>query len=140
MGNNFPKLVAGRVIFQQKKKKKGKQKKIAGCVPAATKQASSKRKNHIYELGATCSAYEVIKMKGYTSWAIGTSCAVLTRAILSNQRTVYAISTSVQVPDDSWRSCSVLLCIFFCFFSPSFFISAFSFPLVHFEPVFIFLL
>lgn len=42
------------------------------------------------------SAYEVIKLKGYTSWAIGTSCAVLTRSMLMNERAVYAMSTSVQ--------------------------------------------
>lgn len=42
------------------------------------------------------SAYEVIKLKGYTSWAIGLSIASLTRAILSNTSSVHAVSTFVQ--------------------------------------------
>ncbi|KAK8738504.1 hypothetical protein OTU49_003910 [Cherax quadricarinatus] len=42
------------------------------------------------------SAYEVIRLKGYTSWAIGTSCAVLSRALLSNLRSIYAVTTAVQ--------------------------------------------
>lgn len=48
-------------------------------------------------LAAICSAYEVIRLKGYTSWAIGTSCAVLTKALLSNLRRIFAVSTSVKV-------------------------------------------
>ncbi|KAJ0183673.1 hypothetical protein K1T71_000096 [Dendrolimus kikuchii] len=39
------------------------------------------------------SAYEVIKLKGYTSWAIGLSLAQLVRAILSNANSVHAVST-----------------------------------------------
>ncbi|XP_050688111.1 L-lactate dehydrogenase-like isoform X1 [Eriocheir sinensis] len=42
------------------------------------------------------SAYEVIKLKGYTSWAIGTSCSVLSRSILTNQRSIFAVSTHVK--------------------------------------------
>lgn len=41
------------------------------------------------------SAYEVIKLKGYTSWAIGLSCANLAPAILRNESSVHAVSTSV---------------------------------------------
>merc|ERR1712142_769837 len=41
-------------------------------------------------------AYEVIRLKGYTSWAIGLSCAALTDAINKNQRTVHPLSVSVQ--------------------------------------------
>jgi len=41
-------------------------------------------------------AYEVIKLKGYTSWAIGLSCAALTDAINRNQRTVHPLSVPVQ--------------------------------------------
>uniref|UniRef100_A0A0K8TLG7 L-lactate dehydrogenase n=1 Tax=Tabanus bromius TaxID=304241 RepID=A0A0K8TLG7_TABBR len=41
------------------------------------------------------SAYEVIKLKGYTSWAIGLSCADLASAILRNESSVHAVSTSV---------------------------------------------
>lgn len=42
------------------------------------------------------SAYQIIKLKGYTSWAIGLSCATLCRGILGNQRNVHALSTLVQ--------------------------------------------
>nr|AAQ10728.1 L-lactate dehydrogenase A [Eptatretus sheni] len=42
------------------------------------------------------SAYEVIKLKGYTSWAIGMSVASLTHSLLWNLRTVHAVSTNVQ--------------------------------------------
>ncbi|XP_049885341.1 L-lactate dehydrogenase isoform X2 [Pectinophora gossypiella] len=39
------------------------------------------------------SAYEVIKLKGYTSWAIGLSLSQLARAILCNASSVHAVST-----------------------------------------------
>lgn len=38
------------------------------------------------------SAYQVIKLKGYTSWAIGYSVASLARAILRNQRRIHPVS------------------------------------------------
>ena len=43
------------------------------------------------------SAYEVIKLKGYTSWAIGLSIANLASAILRNSNQVHAVSTMVTV-------------------------------------------
>ena len=43
------------------------------------------------------SAYEVIKLKGYTSWAIGLSLSQLARAILSNANSVHAVSTYLKV-------------------------------------------
>ncbi|CAG0884719.1 unnamed protein product [Darwinula stevensoni] len=42
------------------------------------------------------SAYNIIKYKGYTSWAIGTSVAILCQAILRNQHNCYAVSTLVK--------------------------------------------
>ncbi|MBN3305342.1 LDHA dehydrogenase, partial [Amia calva] len=42
------------------------------------------------------SAYEVIRLKGYTSWAIGLSVANLAHSILKNLRTVNPISTLVK--------------------------------------------
>uniref|UniRef100_UPI00358EF16C L-lactate dehydrogenase-like isoform X2 n=1 Tax=Myxine glutinosa TaxID=7769 RepID=UPI00358EF16C len=42
------------------------------------------------------SAYEVIKLKGYTSWAIGLSVADLAETILKNLRRVHAVSTMVK--------------------------------------------
>uniref|UniRef100_A0A1I7YID3 L-lactate dehydrogenase n=2 Tax=Steinernema glaseri TaxID=37863 RepID=A0A1I7YID3_9BILA len=42
------------------------------------------------------SAYEIIKLKGYTSWAIGLSCATIAQGILRNSRNVFALSTNVK--------------------------------------------
>ncbi|XP_033102556.1 L-lactate dehydrogenase-like isoform X2 [Anneissia japonica] len=42
------------------------------------------------------SAYDVIRLKGYTSWAIGLSVGTLASSIIRNQRSVFAISTLVQ--------------------------------------------
>lgn len=39
----------------------------------------------------------MIKLKGYTSWAIGMSVATMTQALLRNQKNVYAISTLAKV-------------------------------------------
>lgn len=43
------------------------------------------------------SAYEVIRLKGYTSWAIGLSTSQLASAILRNSNQVHAVSTLVTV-------------------------------------------
>lgn len=43
------------------------------------------------------SAYEIIKLKGYTSWAIGLSVANIVKGIIQNQRCIYALSTNVNV-------------------------------------------
>ncbi|XP_030624697.1 L-lactate dehydrogenase B chain [Chanos chanos] len=42
------------------------------------------------------SAYEVIKLKGYTSWAIGLSVSSLVQALLKNLHTVHPVSTLVK--------------------------------------------
>uniref|UniRef100_A0A2P2HWH9 L-lactate dehydrogenase n=1 Tax=Hirondellea gigas TaxID=1518452 RepID=A0A2P2HWH9_9CRUS len=42
------------------------------------------------------SAYEIIKLKGYTSWAIGLSVSSLVGSIMKNQRQCYAISVNMQ--------------------------------------------
>jgi len=39
------------------------------------------------------SAYEIIRLKGYTSWAIGLSISTLCQAIIKNQHQVYPLST-----------------------------------------------
>lgn len=41
-------------------------------------------------------AYQVIKLKGYTSWAIGLTISTLCGGILANKRAVYPLSTLVQ--------------------------------------------
>uniref|UniRef100_UPI00398EA56A L-lactate dehydrogenase B-A chain n=1 Tax=Pristiophorus japonicus TaxID=55135 RepID=UPI00398EA56A len=42
------------------------------------------------------SAYEVIKLKGYTNWAIGLSVAELTESMLKNLKRVHPVSTMVK--------------------------------------------
>uniref|UniRef100_A0A1B6DNB7 L-lactate dehydrogenase n=1 Tax=Clastoptera arizonana TaxID=38151 RepID=A0A1B6DNB7_9HEMI len=42
------------------------------------------------------SAYEIIKLKGYTSWAIGLSVAKLCQVILRDMRLAHAVSTAVK--------------------------------------------
>ncbi|XP_012787242.2 L-lactate dehydrogenase A-like 6A isoform X1 [Sorex araneus] len=46
--------------------------------------------------GVVASAYQIIRMKGYTSWAIGLSIADLAESILRNLRRVHPISTRVK--------------------------------------------
>ncbi|CAI5441787.1 unnamed protein product [Caenorhabditis angaria] len=59
------------------------------------------------------SAYEIIKLKGYTSWAIGLSVAKIAQGIFSNSRNVYALSTNVKgfhgITDDVYLSLPVVL-------------------------------
>ncbi len=57
------------------------------------------------------SAYEIIRLKGYTSWAIGLSVASICQAILRNSRNVFPLSINVNVSDfndDPLRGCSCL--------------------------------
>ncbi|KHJ91057.1 L-lactate dehydrogenase [Oesophagostomum dentatum] len=59
------------------------------------------------------SAYEIIKLKGYTSWAIGLSVAKIVQAIMTNSRNVFALSTNVKgfhgVTEDVYLSLPVVL-------------------------------
>ncbi|MFH4973450.1 hypothetical protein AB6A40_000159 [Gnathostoma spinigerum] len=54
------------------------------------------------------SAYEIIKLKGYTSWAIGLSVATIVSSILRNSRNIFALSTNVKglhgIKDDVYLS------------------------------------
>lgn len=45
------------------------------------------------------SAYEVIKLKGYTNWAIGLSVADLTESLMRNMNRIHPVSTMVEVRD-----------------------------------------
>jgi L-lactate dehydrogenase len=45
--------------------------------------------------GVVDAAYEVIRLKGYTNWAIGLSCADIVHAIFSNTNEVKAVGTLV---------------------------------------------
>ncbi|VDP99366.1 unnamed protein product [Trichobilharzia regenti] len=42
------------------------------------------------------SAYDIIRLKGYTSWAIGLTCQSLCNSILNNLHTVYPLSVPVK--------------------------------------------
>lgn len=46
---------------------------------------------HIHKEVINC-AYEVIQLKGYTSWAVGYSVASLARSILRDQRSIHPVS------------------------------------------------
>ncbi|VDO95153.1 unnamed protein product [Heligmosomoides polygyrus] len=54
------------------------------------------------------SAYEIIKLKGYTSWAIGLSVAKIVHGIMGNTRNVFALSVNVNglhgITDDVYLS------------------------------------
>lgn len=49
-------------------------------------------------------AYEVIKLKGYTSWAIGLSLTEIVGAILNDANTVHPVTTCLKVRFLSKRS------------------------------------
>uniref|UniRef100_A0A2I2ZB50 L-lactate dehydrogenase A chain n=1 Tax=Gorilla gorilla gorilla TaxID=9595 RepID=A0A2I2ZB50_GORGO len=56
------------------------------------------------------SAYEVIKLKGYTSWATGLSVADLAESIMKNLRRVHPISTMIGgIKDDVFLSVPCIL-------------------------------
>ncbi|EPQ03567.1 L-lactate dehydrogenase A chain [Myotis brandtii] len=59
------------------------------------------------------SAYEVIKLKGYTSWAIGLSVADLAESMMKNLRRVHPISTKIKglygIKDDIFLSVPCIL-------------------------------
>ncbi|XP_078276103.1 L-lactate dehydrogenase B-A chain [Rhinoraja longicauda] len=59
------------------------------------------------------SAYEVIKLKGYTNWAIGLSVAELTESILKNLKRVHPVSTMVKglygIPNEVFLSLPCVL-------------------------------
>ncbi|KAK1335896.1 hypothetical protein QTO34_003695 [Cnephaeus nilssonii] len=59
------------------------------------------------------SAYEVIKLKGYTSWAIGLSVADLAESMMKNLRRVHPISTMIKglygIKDDVFLSVPCIL-------------------------------
>uniref|UniRef100_A0A914RJS2 L-lactate dehydrogenase n=1 Tax=Parascaris equorum TaxID=6256 RepID=A0A914RJS2_PAREQ len=64
-------------------------------------------------VGIDFSAYEIIKLKGYTSWAIGLSVATIVNGILRNSRNVFALSTNVNglhgIHDDVYLSLPCVL-------------------------------
>uniref|UniRef100_A0A0N5C3R4 L-lactate dehydrogenase n=1 Tax=Strongyloides papillosus TaxID=174720 RepID=A0A0N5C3R4_STREA len=59
------------------------------------------------------SAYEIIKLKGYTSWAIGLSVANIVHGIMKNSRNLFALSVNVNglhgINEDVYLSLPVVL-------------------------------
>jgi L-lactate dehydrogenase len=59
------------------------------------------------------SAYEIIKLKGYTAWAIGLTCYALAHAILTDSHTIYPLSVNVKglygILDDVYLSLPALV-------------------------------
>ncbi|KAJ3672630.1 hypothetical protein LUZ60_007351 [Juncus effusus] len=81
-----------------------------GGVPILSSLQKNKIKISLQTLEATRkavvdSAYEVIKLKGYTSWAIGYSVANLAFSLLRDQRRIHPVSLLAKgfygIPDDS---------------------------------------
>ncbi|CAH2985478.1 unnamed protein product [Chilo suppressalis] len=66
--------------------------RLSDLNPKIGTEADTENWKETHEMVVT-SAYEVIKLKGYTSWAIGLSLSQLARAILSNANSVHAVST-----------------------------------------------
>ena len=64
------------------------------------------------------SAYEVIKLKGYTNWAIGTMVSTLCHSILSNQHNIYPLSTMAKVQSYPFSN-HLKLCELGCLFRGS---------------------
>ncbi|GLJ38436.1 hypothetical protein SUGI_0782740 [Cryptomeria japonica] len=63
--------------------------------------------------GVINGAYEVIKLKGYTSWAVGYSAASLARSVLRNQRRIHPVSVLAKgfhgIEDEVFLSLPALL-------------------------------
>jgi len=68
--------------------------------------------NHMHK-EVVNSAYEIIRLKGYTSWAIGLSVASLVSSIMKNQRKCYSISVNCKgrhgIEDDVFLSLPAIL-------------------------------
>lgn len=65
------------------------------------------------------SAYEVIKLKGYTSWAIGLSIANLIQTLIRNEMNVKPVSTLVKVRGQSYSNGSGIWFLISLAYEPS---------------------
>uniref|UniRef100_A0A8C8G409 L-lactate dehydrogenase n=1 Tax=Oncorhynchus tshawytscha TaxID=74940 RepID=A0A8C8G409_ONCTS len=68
---------------------------LKGLNPHMGTDADKEDWKHLHKM-VVDGAYEVIKLKGYTSWAIGMSVADLVESILKNLHKVHPVSTLVQ--------------------------------------------
>ncbi|VDM11496.1 unnamed protein product [Wuchereria bancrofti] len=68
---------------------------------------------HLIRISSLYYAYEIIKLKGYTSWAIGMSTAAIASIALRNTRSVCALSVNVKglhgIDQDVYLSLPVVL-------------------------------
>ncbi|VDK67478.1 unnamed protein product [Litomosoides sigmodontis] len=81
--------------------------------PDIGKSADSDKWQDEIHKGVVSAAYEIIKLKGYTSWAIGMSTAAIASVALRNTRSVCALSINVKglhgIDQDVYLSLPVVL-------------------------------
>ncbi|EFO16236.1 L-lactate dehydrogenase [Loa loa] len=81
--------------------------------PDIGKSADSDKWHEEIHKGVVSAAYEIIKLKGYTSWAIGMSTAAIATIALRNTRSVCALSVNVKglhgIDQDVYLSLPVVL-------------------------------
>ncbi|EJW88316.1 L-lactate dehydrogenase [Wuchereria bancrofti] len=81
--------------------------------PDIGKSADSDKWQEEVHKGVVSAAYEIIKLKGYTSWAIGMSTAAIASIALRNTRSVCALSVNVKglhgIDQDVYLSLPVVL-------------------------------
>ena len=71
--------------------------KVTGC---SSRGPGLTYHDYLFFFLCNCSGYEVLNMKGYTSWAIGLSVTDLARSILKNLKRVHPVTTLVKVCSD----------------------------------------
>ncbi|VDK29160.1 unnamed protein product [Gongylonema pulchrum] len=81
--------------------------------PDIGKKADSDKWQEEIHKGVVSAAYEIIKLKGYTSWAIGMSTGAIAATALRNSRAVCALSINVKglhgINEDVYLSLPVVL-------------------------------
>ncbi|CAJ0601685.1 unnamed protein product [Cylicocyclus nassatus] len=91
---------------------------VAGIsITSVSKQVSSHMSSEAWEEDihkkVIDSAYEIIKMKGYTCWGIGLAVAKIAKGVMRNSRNIYALSINVKgmhgITDDVFLSLPCVL-------------------------------
>lgn len=86
---------------------------VAGVALRDLKTSTDDKWKEEVHKGVVSAAYEIIKLKGYTSWAIGMSTAAIASVALRNSRSVCALSVNVKglhgVDQDVYLSLPVVL-------------------------------
>ncbi|CAJ0587220.1 unnamed protein product, partial [Mesorhabditis spiculigera] len=85
---------------------------LTETVPIGTAQDEDNWREELHKK-VVGSAYEIIKLKGYTSWAIGLSVANILHGMVTNGRAAFALSINVKgvhgIKDDLFLSLPVIL-------------------------------